>query len=104
MLHSGRQNIEQYGPKKFIEYLAKIFNSNPKKLKIYFSPYALNYRIYKLDNMLLSEAAKTQLAKAGILLENIIDYKANTVDSINLPSYSSGDKTQRFAIVVKQTQ
>ncbi len=104
LLHSGRQNIEQYGPKKFIEYLAKIFNSNPKKLKIYFSPYALNYRIYKLDNMLLSEAAKTQLAKAGILLENIIDYKANTVDSINLPSYSSGDKTQRFAIVVKQTQ
>ena len=54
--------------------------------------------------MLLSEAAKAQLAKAGILLENIIDYKANTVDSINLPSYSSGDKTQRFAIVVKQTQ
>lgn len=102
LLHSGRQNIEQYGPKKFIKYFIENFDSNPEKLKVYFSPYALSYQIYKFDNRLLSEVAKEQLAEAGILLENIIDNEVNTVDSANLPSYSSGDKTQRFAVLVKQ--
>lgn len=102
LLHSGRQNIEQYGPKKFIKYFIENFDSNPEKLKVYFSPYALSYQIYKFDNKLLSEVAKEQLAKAGVLLENIIDDKIDTVNSVNLPSYSSGDKTQRFAIVAKR--
>lgn len=102
LLHSGRQNVEQYGPRKFIEYFVRNFNSNPEKLKVYFSPYALNYQIFKLDNKLLSEAAKEQLMDAGVLLENILDYEIDTVNNINLPSHSSGDRTQRFAIVAKQ--
>ncbi len=102
LLHSGRQNVEQYGPRKFVEYFVENFNSNPEKLKVYFSPYALNYQLFKFDNKLLSEAAKEQLMDAGVLLENIMDYKIDTVDNINLPSHSSGDRTQRFAIVAKQ--
>ena len=46
--------------------------------------------------------AKEQLTEAGVLLENITDNEVDTVGSANLPSYSSGDKTQRFAILVKQ--
>lgn len=102
LLHSGRQNIEQYGPKKFVEYFVRNFDSNPDELKVYFSPHALNYQIFKFDNKLLSEVAKEQLMDAGVLLENIVDYEIDTVDNINLPSHSSGDRTQRFAIVVKQ--
>lgn len=102
LLHSGRQNIEQYGPKKFIEYFVKVSNSNPEKLKVYFSPYALGYEMYKFNNKLLSEVTREQLTEAGILLENIIDNEVDTVNNANLPSYSSGDKTQRFAILVKQ--
>lgn len=102
LLHSGRQNIEQYGPKRFIEYFVEVFNSNPEKLKVYFSPHALSYQIYKFDNKLLSEVVKEQLAEAGILLENITDNEVDTVNNANLPSYSSGDKTQRFAILIKQ--
>ncbi len=102
LLHSGRQNVEQYGPGKFIEYFVQNFNSNPEKLKVYFSPHALNYQIFKFDNKLLSEAAKEQLVDAGVLLESIVDYEIDTVNNINLPSHSSGDRTQRFAIVTKQ--
>ena len=102
LLHSGRQNIEQYGPKKFVEYFVRNFDSDPDELKIYFSPHALYYQIFKFDNKLLPEVAKEQLVDAGVLLENIVDYKINTVDNANLPSHSSGDTTQRFAIAVKQ--
>ena len=104
LLHSGRQNIEQYGPKKFIRHFVENFGSNPEKLKVYFSPHALNYQIFKFGNQLLSEIAKEQLAEAGVLMKNIIDYKIDTVDNVNLPSHSSGDTTRRFAIVVKQNQ
>lgn len=102
LLHSGRQNIEQYGPKKFIEYFVKNVGSNPGELKVYFSPHALNYQIFKFDNKTLSEVAREQLAEVGVLSENIIDYRVDTVENANLPSNSSGDKTQRFAIVVRQ--
>lgn len=102
LLHSGRQNIEQYGPKKFIQFFTEKYSSNPKQLKIYFSPYALNYKIYKFDNKSLSEVAKEQLKESGVLQENVIDFRVDTVNSTNLPSNSNGDKTRRFAIVVKQ--
>ncbi|MBQ6414242.1 laccase domain-containing protein [Candidatus Saccharibacteria bacterium] len=102
LLHSGRQNIEQYGPKKYIEYFVENFDSNPGELKVYFSPHALNYQLFKYNNKTLSEVAREQLAEAGVLLENIIDYRVDTVKNTNLPSNSSGDKTRRFAIVVRQ--
>lgn len=102
LLHSGRQNIEQYGPKKFIEHFMKNVGSNPGELKVYFSPHALNYQIFKFDNKTLSEVAREQLTEAGVLSENIIDYRVDTVKNTNLPSNSSGDKTRRFAIVVRQ--
>ncbi|MDO4747243.1 MAG: laccase domain-containing protein [Candidatus Saccharibacteria bacterium] len=101
LLHSGRQNIEQNGPKKFIEYFMNTFKSNASDLKIYCSPYALDYRIFKLDKN-LGEATKEQFVDAGVLPDNIIDSKVDTVSSDCFPSYSSGDANRRFAIVVKQ--
>ena len=100
LLHAGRQDVEQDGPRKFIEYFVKSFGSSASDLKIYFSPYALNYHVFKLDKN-LGEAAKEQFTGAGVLLDNIIDFKIDTVSSNNLLSYSSGDTTKRFAIVAK---
>jgi len=36
LLHSGRQNIEQNGPRKFIEYFVDNFGSNTKNIKLWF--------------------------------------------------------------------
>ncbi len=101
LLHSGRQATEQGGAKKFVKYFVKNFNSDPRKLKIYFSPHAVDYRIFNLDNRLLAEVAKRQLLEAGVLENNIINQNIDTVSG-NYPSHSSGDTRQRFAIVVAQ--
>ena len=102
LLHAGRHNIEQNGPKKFIGFFVNNFGSNTTDIKLYFSPYALNYRIAKLDKKGLAEAATEQFLEAGIPPENISDPKIDTVGSVNFPSNSDSDVTKRFAVVVKQ--
>ena len=100
LLHAGRHNVEQDGPRKFIEFFVERFGSDVKNLKIYFSPHAVNYQISKL-NKTLSEAAKEQFVGAGVFAENIVDPKIDTVSNENFPSHSSGDVDNRFAIVVR---
>ena len=102
LLHSGRQNVEQDGPKKFIEYFVSNFGSDARNIKLWFSPYALNYRIFKLNNKCLGDAVREQFINVGILPDSIIDSKIDTVSGDNLPSNSNGDATKRFAIAVKQ--
>ena len=75
------------------------FGSDAKDLKLYFSPYALGYCVFKLDGKGLGEAAKEQFMEAGVLAENIIDPKVDTVSNDNFPSNSSGDDSVRFAVV-----
>ena len=101
LLHAGRQNIEQEGPRKFMEYLVKTFGSRAEDIKLFFSPYALNYQILKLDNKSMEEASYEQFIGMGILPENIIDHKIDNVSDDRFPSNSGGDATKRFAIVVK---
>ncbi len=100
LLHAGRQNLEQLGPRKFVEFFVEKYKSNPSELEVYFSPHALNYQVYKF-NKSLSETAKEQLLVAGILPENITDARIDTVNNVDLPSYSNGDKTKRFALLAK---
>ena len=99
LLHAGRQNIEEFGPRKFVEFFNEKFGSKAERLKIYFSPHAVNYSVYKFDGKLLSNVAKEQLIEAGVLLENILDSEIDTVSDEHFPSHSSGDKEFRFAIV-----
>lgn len=101
LLHAGRQNVEQSGPKRFVELFAGRFGSDAKDLKVYFPPYAVDYRIYKMDNKKLGVAVREQLLSAGVLPENIIDSRHDTVSDKNLPSNSHGDTFDRFAVVVK---
>ena len=100
LLHSGRQNLEQYGATKFVERLVEQCGVNPAELKIFFSPCAQNYEIYALGNQKLPDAAKVQLEKAGVKPENIKESGIDTVTDSNFPSASAGDKTTRFAIIV----
>lgn len=104
LLHSGRQNVEQGGPRKFIEYFVENFGSEAGRLKVYFSPHATGYRVFGLGGKTLSEAAVEQIVGAGVLPGNIVDSRIDTVSSSEFPSYSSGDKTERFAVVVRRTE
>ena len=103
LLHAGRHNIEQDGPKKFIEYFVEKLGSKPENIKVYFSPYSINYHINKL-NKKLGTAAKEQLLAAGVSLDNVLDAEEDTVEETNLPSHSSGDTRKRFAILAKIKQ
>ena len=101
VLHAGRHNIEQYGPRKYIEFLKENYECKPEDIKIYCSPYAVNYQIDILQGMTMSEAAMKQFLEAGVLPENVIDDRINTVTDENYPSNSAGDLDKRFAIVAK---
>ena len=101
LLHAGRHNIEQYGPKKFIEYMVNEFGSDAGGLKIFFSPCAQNYRIDELGGEKLSVAAVRQFVDVGVLAENIINEGIDTVTDERYPSCSAGDAVNRFAVVVR---
>lgn len=101
LVHSGRQNLEEDGTYKFVNFLKDKMSCRPEDLKVYLSPHAQNFEIYKLDNAKLAEAAREQLMRAGVLEENIEASDVDTVTNEEYPSNSAGDKIERFAICVK---
>ena len=102
VLHAGRHNVEQDGPRKFIDFLKEKFKSDSKDLFLYFSPCAQNYCVFALNNRKLLDIAKEQFVNAGVLEENVISSGIDTVSNDDFPSNSSGDKKMRFAIVARQ--
>ena len=102
LLHAGRHNIEQNGPENFVKFLKEQFGLDASKIKVYFSPCARNYPIFVAGNQKLIDVALKQLLDNGILEENIVDSGVDVVADKNFPSCSRGDKTERFAVVVKQ--
>lgn len=101
LLHAGRHNVEQFGPKKFVDFLVKDFGCEAKDLKVFYSPHAVNYKLAKNDKK-MSEFATEQLLSAGVLLKNITDSKIDTVSDEDYPSHSNGDTKTRFAVIVKR--
>ena len=101
LLHSGRQNLEEDGAFKFIEFLKDNYGCDPADLQIYFSPHALDFQIFALDNATLSEAAISQLERSGVKREQIETTDIDTVKNPDYPSNSAGDKTTRFAVAIK---
>lgn len=101
LLHSGRQNLEEDGAYKFVEFLKDNYNCRPEDLQAYFTPHAQNFEIYALNHAKLAEAAEEQLVRAGIKAENIERSDIDTVTNPDFPSNSAGDKTMRFAVAVK---
>ena len=101
LLHSGRQNLEEDGAYKFVEFLKENYACDPKNLEIYFTPHAQNFEIFALNNVRLAEAAEEQLVRAGVKAENIERSGIDTVTNPEFPSNSAGDKTTRFAVAAK---
>ncbi len=101
LLHSGRQNLEEDGAFKFVEFLKENYDCCPENLRVYFSPHAQNFEIFALNNARLAEAAEAQLVRAGVRAENIERSDIDTVTKPDFPSNSAGDKTTRFAVAVR---
>ena len=101
LLHAGRHNVEQFGPKKFVDFLVKDFGCEAKELKVFYSPHAVNYKLAKNDKK-MADFATEQLLNEGVLLNNIINSKIDTVSNDSYPSHSKGDTKTRFAVIVKQ--
>lgn len=100
LLHAGRHNVEQLGPKKFVDNLVNNHNCEAKDLKVFYSPYSVDYEITK-NNKKMGEFATEQLLNAGVLIDNITDLKIDTVSNEIYPSHSNGDTKNRFAIIVR---
>jgi copper oxidase (laccase) domain-containing protein len=104
--HLGRHSLEQDGGYRSVQFLIERYSTNPASLKVWLSPTPNKdaYPIYALDDKGMKEVVYEQLAKAGVLAENITD---NTADTTTDPEYYShsaflkGAKTEdgRFAMV-----
>ena len=101
LLHAGRHNVEQFGPKKFVDFLVKDFGCEVKDLKVFYSPHAVNYELRK-NRKKMSEFATEQLLKEGVSIESITDLGIDTVSNEKYPSHSNGDTNNRFAVIIKQ--
>ena len=101
LVHSGRQNLEEDGAYEFVDFLKDKMGCRPEDLKVYLSPHAQNFEIYKLDNAKLAEVAREQLMQAGVPEDSIEASSVDTVTNSDYPSNSAGDKFERFAICVK---
>ena len=101
LLHAGRHNVEQFGPKEFVDFLVKDFGCEAKELKVFYLPHAVNYKLAKNDKK-MTDFATEQLLNAGVLPNDITDLKIDTVTNEKYPSHSSGDIKTRFAVIVKQ--
>jgi len=71
--HLGRQNLEQMGGAKCIDYLVEKHGCDPKDLTVWLSPTAgkSSYPLYSFNNRSLHDVAQEQLMASGITKSNI---------------------------------
>lgn len=86
--HLGRQNLEQLGGTKGINYLVDAHGCNPNDLSVWLSPAAGQkaYPLYSFNNRSLHNVATEQLIAAGINPSNI---DASPIDSAVDTNYFS---------------
>lgn len=86
--HLGRQNLEQLGGTKCIEYLVDKHDCNPHTLAVWLSPAAgaSSYPLYAFENRSLHDVAREQLQAGGIPAANI---SVSPIDSVADTSYFS---------------
>lgn len=104
--HLGRQNLEQMGGTKCIEYLIDKHGCDPKDLTVWLSPAAgrAAYPLYAFDNRSLHDITQEQLTAAGVSSKNMtvspIDSATNT-DYFSHSQFLKGnrDTDGRHAVV-----
>ncbi|MDB5161520.1 MAG: Protein of hypothetical function [Candidatus Saccharibacteria bacterium] len=95
--HLGRHSLEQKGLIKSVQYLKEHYKTNPFDLQVWLTPAPGKdvYPIWALDNKGMKEVTFEQLAKAGVLKENITDNPADSTNDKNYFSYSEFLKGNR---------
>ncbi len=106
MSHLGRQNLEQLGGTKCIDYLVDKHGIDPQNLTVWLSPAAGQkyYPLYAFDNRSLHDVAIEQLMTAGIRRDNITVSPIDSAADDNYFSHSrylKGDRQTdgRHAVV-----
>lgn len=104
--HLGRQNLEQLGGTKCIDYLVDKHGVDPQNLTVWLSPAAGQdfYPLYAFDNRSLHDVAIEQLLDAGIVHDNITVSPIDSAADNNYFSHSrylKGDRQTdgRHAVV-----
>ncbi len=95
--HLGRHNLEQFGGKKSIKFMASEYGCNPSSIKVWLSPAAGgdNYPLFAFDNTSLQDVAVNQLVSAGIKTDNITLSSVDTTSDLNYFSHSEFLKGNR---------
>ena len=96
--HLGRQNLEQYGGTKCIQYLIDNYGIDPTQLTVWLSPSAGDgYPLHAFDNHSLQEVTLEQLAKAGVDEKKVNISTINTLTNLEYYSHSEFLKGNRRA-------
>lgn len=97
--HLGRHSLEQDGGVRSVQFLVDTFNIDPAHLKVWLSPAPGKkaYPIFKLGDVGMKEAVHEQLARAGVLPENIVDNTADTTTDSGYFSHTAFLKGMKLA-------
>lgn len=97
LAHLGRHSLEQQGGTKIIRHLEKTYGCHIKDLQLWLTPAAGKdvYKIWKLDNKGMKEAAFEQFFAAGVTSDQITDNPAETTSDNRYYSYSEYLKDAR---------
>lgn len=105
MSHLGRHSVEIDGAIKSLNFLADMFKTDPKKLKVWLSPAvgSAAYPLRKFNGRGLREVITEQLINRGVLADNIERSPSDTAKSEDYYSHSQArqgfEQNGRFAII-----
>jgi len=97
LAHLGRHNLVQQGGTKAVQFMAAEFGSDPKDIKVWFSPAAgrENYPLHDFNNRCMYEVALEQVVQGGVSNENVEIDGTDTTTDPNLFSHSQFLKGNR---------
>lgn len=104
--HLGRHSTEQIGATRSVEYMTKVFGTDPSQLMVWLSPSpgVKSYPLHAFGGRGFREVLKEQLVSAGVAPSNIQISDIDTATDANYFSHSEfikGNRTEdgRYALV-----
>lgn len=97
LAHLGRHNLAQQGGTEAVKYMAAEFGSDPKDVKVWFSPAAgrENYPLHDFNNRSMYEVALEQVVQGGVPNDNVEIDGTDTTTNPNFFSHSEFLKGNR---------
>lgn len=86
--HLGRHSTEQYGGVKVVEYMTRLYDTDPAELLVWLgpSPNSDDYPLHAFSNRSFTDILTEQLRSAGVMTSHI---EVSTVDTATNPDYFS---------------